>query len=594
MRRLVGISVVISAVLSFGMASTIATAPASTAATSFAAETAAARGQIFNGLRAVGAGDHCRGVFALVATGDCTHGPDPAPAGIDVRQRRATFANDTSSGGSIAAGSTSVPCYGNGSDGMRVQALYVHAADVSDRYSQVVSTIRAGAAAADTVFNGSAAETGGVRHIRFVTDSSCNLVVQDVQVSTTGDDSMSNTVSELRSKGFNRTDRKYLVWMDANIYCGIAQVYNDDSAGQGNVSNGSSQVAGEFARVDNGCWDVSGQSIEAHELMHTLGGVQTSAPHSTPYNHCYDTADRMCYDDGSGVAMKSVCPSSHGDLFDCNHDDYFYAGTPPAGNYLATHWNTANSVFLATTAPVAPPTSPPQTPSGAVKSGGYIVDDWSGIHPLAEGSGALPPGTFGGPYWPGQDVVRGITMLANGTGGYVVDDWAGIHPFGINGGSMPAQPSGGPYWPGQDVVRGIAVLGSGTSGYILDSWGGVHPFGGAPSVRVTGYWPGQDAVRGIALLPNGTGGYVVDAWGGTHPFATGNNAMPAATTGGPYWQGVDAVRGATMISSGTSGYIVDSWGGVHGFAVGSNAMPPSTTGGPYWPGQDVVRGITAL
>ncbi|MBV9411704.1 MAG: hypothetical protein JO148_08910, partial [Acidimicrobiia bacterium] len=175
-------------------------------------------------------------MFALVSTGDCTHGPDPAPAGIDVRLRRTTFAKGTSSGGSTAAGSTSVPCYGSGSDGMRVQALYVHAADVSDRYSQVVSTIRAGAADADAVFNNSAAETGGVRHIRFVTDGSCNLVVQDVQVSTTGDDSMNNTVSELRSLGFNRTDRKYLVWMDANVYCGIAQVYNDDSAGQSNVS----------------------------------------------------------------------------------------------------------------------------------------------------------------------------------------------------------------------------------------------------------------------------------------------------------------------------------------------------------------------
>ena len=89
-------------------------------------------------------------------------------------------------------------------------------------------------------------------------------------------------------------------------------------------------------------------------------------------------------------------------------------------------------------------------------SGGYIVDDWSGIHPLAEGAGNLPPQTWGGPYWPGQDVVRGIALLANGTGGYVVDDWGGIHSFAVNGGSLPSQATGGPYWPSQDAVRGIA------------------------------------------------------------------------------------------------------------------------------------------
>jgi hypothetical protein len=402
---------------------------------------------------------------------------------------------------------------------------------------------------------------------------------------------MDGTISELRSKGFNRPDRKYLVWMDTNVYCGIAQVYSDDKPSQDNLSNGSSSVPGEFARVDNGCWGVSGQSIEAHELMHTLGGVQPSAPHSTPYSHCYDTSDRMCYDDGSGVAMRQVCPSSHGNLFDCNHDDYFHTN-PPNGSYLATHWNTARSAFLATAAP-APP-GPPQSPSGPVTSGGYEVDDWGGIHPFAIGSGNLAPPTSGGPYWSGKDVVRGISLLRSGTGGYVVDDWSGIHPFAVTGGSLPPRTTGGPYWPGQDVVRGIALMPNGTSGYVLDNWGGVHAFGGAAAVRATGYWYGEDVARGIALLPDGSGGYVADAWGGMHPFATGSNALPPETQGGPYWKGVDAVRGATVLNTATGGYIVDNWGGVHRFAVGANALPPNPAGGPYWPGQDVVRGITAL
>ena len=593
MRRLFGLSFVLSAVLSLGMAGAVAAAPAagSAPAPGWDAGSAAARGQVYNGLRPAAVNEACRGQFALVSTGECTHGPDPAPTGIDVRNRRPLLAADTAQGSSTAADSAAVPCYSNGSDGDRVQAIYAHGSDVADRYSQVVGSIRAWAAATDTVFNNSASETGGLRHVRFVTDGSCNLVVQDAQVSPSAASGMDGTISELRSQGFNRADRKYLVWMDTNVYCGIAQVYSDDKPTQDNLSNGSSSVPGEFARVDNGCWGLSGQSIEAHELMHTLGGVQTSAPHSTPYSHCYDTADRMCYDDGSGVAMQSVCPSSHGNLFDCNHDDYF-STNPPKKSYLDTHWNTANSAFLATANP-APP-GPPQSTSGPVTSGGYIGDVQGGIHPIGSGSGGnLAPPTSGGPWWPGQNVVRGIALLPNGTGGLILDDWGGIHPFAVAGGSVPAKPAGGPYWSGQDIARGIAVLPNGTSGYIVDGWGAIHPFGGAPGITLTGYWQGQDIARGISLLPNGTGGYVVDGWGGMHPFAVGNNPMPPAAQGGPYWPGQNIVRGVTVLANGTGGYMVDGWGGAHQFAVGNNAVPPKPTGGPYWPGQDVAWGITA-
>ncbi|MCU1449066.1 MAG: hypothetical protein JWP02_1236 [Acidimicrobiales bacterium] len=569
----------------------VATAPSPAAGND---GTEAAQGRSFLGLRPAADSEPCRHRFVAVRSGTCTHGPDPAPPGVDVRVRRPTVAADTASG-TTAAGSTNAPCYGDGSSGMRVQAIYAHASNVSDRYSQVAGSIRQWAAAADSVFNASAQETGGVRHIRFVTDSSCTMVVPDVTLSSAGDDSIDNTISELRSQGYNRTDRKYLVWTDANVYCGIAQVYGDDSSGASNASNGNTSVPGEVARVDSGCWGLSGQSIEAHELLHTLGGVQASAPHSTPNGHCWDESDRMCYADGSGPAMSQVCPTSHENLFDCNHDDYF-STNPPKNSYLATHWNTANSAFLANADP--PPPSPPgpaPSPPGAsaVTSGGYVLDDWGGIHPFAVGSNALPPRPSGGPYWPGQDVVRGMTLVPNGTGGYVVDDWGGIHPFAVGASSAPQAPSGGPYWKGQDVARGIAVLPNGTSGYVLDSWGGIHPFGGAPGVVASGYWPGQNVARGIALLPNGTGGYVVDDWGGIHPFAVGSNAMPPATKGGPYWMGQDVVRGIAMLSGGTGGYVVDDWAGIHAYAVGANALPPAATGGPYWAGQDVVRGIAA-
>jgi hypothetical protein len=328
----------------------------------------AQRGLVFDGLQKdAGA---CRGTFRMSSVDACSHGPDTAPDGIDVRRRRepepATAASRLQAGTALA-GTGAVQCYGTGSDGYRVQLIYAHATNVADRYSQYRASFTQWAGAVDSVFDLSAAETGGSRHARFVTDSSCAPVVDDVALSNTGDDNFTNTANELKAKGYARSDRKYLVWVDANVYCGIAQVYGDDAASQSNLSNGNAGVQGEIARVDNGCWGAPGQSVEAHELMHTMGGVQTSAPHATSKAHCWDESDRMCYSDGSGSVMRQTCPTSHENAFDCNHDDYYFAGAPPAGNYLATHWNVANSVFLSNQAGStgAPPAPPPAatTPS---------------------------------------------------------------------------------------------------------------------------------------------------------------------------------------------------------------------------------------
>ncbi len=291
----------------------------------------------------------------------CTHGPDPAPDGVDVARRRPTAelaaaaataaAIPPVDGPGMPQAQAGIPCYGSGTDGYRVHVIYARASDVADSYAALASSLVQWSAAADQVVSASAAETGGVRHFRFVTDANCNLVVDRVTLSTTGDDNISNTVADLRARGYTRTDRKYLVYVDANVYCGIGQLYGDDSPSAvpgANYNNGHAQAPGMVARVDQGCWGRSGESIEAHELMHNLGGVQDTAPHVTPNSHCTDESDRMCYADAAGVTMQFLCPSSHENRFDCNHDDYF-STNPTPGSYLATHWNTANSAFLATT-----------------------------------------------------------------------------------------------------------------------------------------------------------------------------------------------------------------------------------------------------
>lgn len=285
--------------------------------------------------------DVCPGAYVVapaVAGGRlrCSHGPDAPPPGVDV----------SADVGAVVApdAAPALECYGTGSDGPRVQAVYAVASDRTDRFDALLATVRQDAKNVDTVFAESAAATGGVRHVRFVTGPGCVADVAHVVLSPAGDDSFTSTMNELSAQGLNRSDRKYLVWMDANVYCGIANVSGDDRKAAGNWNNSGP----DYARTDAGCW---GGHAEAHELTHTLGGVQLSAPHTSGGYHCVDEYDVMCYSDSpSYPAMQYLCtPSSYESLLDCNHDDYFHTN-PPAGNYLATHWNVADSAFLATMA----------------------------------------------------------------------------------------------------------------------------------------------------------------------------------------------------------------------------------------------------
>ena len=104
-----------------------------------------------------------------------------------------------------------------------------------------------------------------------------------------------------------RSDRKYLVWVDAAVgICGLGEVYGDTRPGQENRNNRGPS----YARVDTPCW----QYAELHEIFHNLGAVQRDAPHPSAAWHCTDEADVMCYDDdGSGpTVMTVVCPARAG------------------------------------------------------------------------------------------------------------------------------------------------------------------------------------------------------------------------------------------------------------------------------------------
>jgi hypothetical protein len=338
------------------------------------------RGLVFRDLMRARPNGPCKKGFELRLPGNrigCTHGPDPAPPGRDVRTRRdlGDIAALTSGEPSTepGAGTGDVLCVGDGVDGNRVQAVYAYPADGPDNYEAVAPYIQKWAGQADGVVNASAAETGGVRHIRYVTGPSCNLDVAKVALSADAVASLAGTAADLEAQGLNQPDRKYLVWVDAYVYCGVATVEPDDRAGQQNANNGNGQP-GMVARVDRGCWGNPSSSAEAHELVHILGGVQPTSPHGTWNYHCSDESELMCYDDdstadgyvgshGQLVPLVYLCAPAHERLLDCNHDDYF-STSPAPESWLSQHWNVADSSFLTGEGPpvAADTTAPRPTP----------------------------------------------------------------------------------------------------------------------------------------------------------------------------------------------------------------------------------------
>jgi hypothetical protein len=153
-----------------------------------------------------------------------------------------------------------------------------------------------------------------------------------------------------------------------------------DQPGSGNPSNagGLYAVAYGLGRphfTSNS--QAFGDEVPLHEITHTLGAVQDSAPHSSHAGHCYDESDVECYNDGgsyfaNGGAIVASCSDSAHEVYDCNGNDYFNPSPPPS-NYLANHWNLFNSAFMCDAATCGtgttgsgPSTVPPPSPTTVV------------------------------------------------------------------------------------------------------------------------------------------------------------------------------------------------------------------------------------
>jgi hypothetical protein len=302
-------------------------------------------------------------------------------------------------------GTPGIPCWGNGSSGNRVQAVYAYTG--TDRSSTYIPLIRKWAAEADVTVRVSAQQSGGRRHVNWVHTSSCVLSVMKVKLSSSAATSFSRTISEMAAKGLKRTDRRYLVWFDANRYCGIGTLYADDRSTKANRNNGSPYGPTGYSRIDRQCWGLftkAWHSTEAHELMHNLGAVQNSAPHSTKAGHCFDEYDVMCYDDGgSRSTMKKVCTvASYESWLDCRKDDYFNV-KPKSGTYLYSHWNVARSSFLnayTTSDPILTAFSAAALPGALSDPTGDVKLSWSVVADAAIAQTVLERSVDGGSYAP--------------------------------------------------------------------------------------------------------------------------------------------------------------------------------------------------
>src|SRR4051794_1160341 len=150
------------------------------------------KGLVYAGLNPIKHDGLCPHAFKLRNINNCTHGPDPAPKGVDVNIDVAPI-----SASLLTSPVPKVRCDGDGVSGKRVQVIYAHASDVVNRIGSYVNSFRQWAADADLIYRNSGAETHGERHIRFVHDASCVPSVTDVTLSATGDDSLANTQRDL-------------------------------------------------------------------------------------------------------------------------------------------------------------------------------------------------------------------------------------------------------------------------------------------------------------------------------------------------------------------------------------------------------------
>ncbi len=262
-------------------------------------------------------------------------------------------------------------CNGDGTDGKRAEVLYAYAG--ASPNPELLSAANGYTTRIERMLVESAADTGGVRHLRWRTNlgtAGCELVITAVKLDVLP---LPTNFGEMRTflvnKGFNAADRKYLAWVeDTSVpaWAGTPDVRRPCTANFSNNDTRGPLFPGEVV-ADNPTNTLVQYSVcslldgigfgPGHELMHNMGAVQFSAPHADGGAHCTQGYDPMCY--GSGTVVDPQCADQivFSYKYDCGHDDYFHTNPAP-GSYLCTKWNVARSAFLTNNFDEAVPSAP--------------------------------------------------------------------------------------------------------------------------------------------------------------------------------------------------------------------------------------------
>jgi hypothetical protein len=263
----------------------------------------------------------------------------------------------------------------------RFKLVYAHPADRPDRFDGWRDAIQANVALIQRFM---ASQSGGAKALRVDMGTSCGPQFVDIQVVHLSGprsqyvDNFSEIVREVEPRlGATPAARNVVILADTlnggSYDYGLGENVlgpAGDRRGAGNIHNFGGFASVLFSRDgreapgagSRGWWPEG----FLHEISHNLGAVQWSAPHSTQppgfqlprYGHCWQGADVMCYveDSGAAHAMQYDCPRVGGAIpqaYDCGRDDYFNLA-PPAGSYLAAHWNVYDNAFLAACTQIAP------------------------------------------------------------------------------------------------------------------------------------------------------------------------------------------------------------------------------------------------
>ena len=249
-------------------------------------------------------------------------------------------------------------------DAPHIKAIYAYASDVGDRFGLFGSAIQRYTKAAAAKVALSSDKT-----LRLDRGSSCGNAFLDIQTVALGHPVASyatrSVLDDIQSHLPDRPGVNYLVFVDfaLPVLSAAAGTWaQDDSPWATNAANVGAHS--RYAYLEGGGVDFFGSEQLAsqyadqvlHEVLHTLGAVQPSAPHFSGGAHCYELYDVMCYTpkDGTPDVFLRNCEiigtaPNPGKPLDCGGDDYFNP-SPAPGSYLAAHWNLHDSGFLCTLA----------------------------------------------------------------------------------------------------------------------------------------------------------------------------------------------------------------------------------------------------